>query len=140
MRLTSRALAALLGAFVLVMTAASQTPAPAADKSGRDASAPPAASSPPAAQQPQQPVCGWELMTEQERADFRTKMRSLKTPEEQAQFRAEHHEQMKARAKERGVTLPDDPRSGCGKGAGGVRGPGPGPGPAPRPGIPDGSS
>jgi hypothetical protein len=76
-------------------------------------------------------------MTEQERADVQAKMRSLKTPEERAKFRAEHHEQMKARAKERGVALPDGPGSGCGKG--GMRGPGPGPGPGPHPRGPTGS-
>jgi hypothetical protein len=125
----SRLLAATLGTIVLMMTAAAQTPAPAAAKPGKDAAAPPAASSPAGTQQAQKPVCGWQLMTEQERADYQAKMRSLKTAEEQTQFRAAHHEQMKARAKERGVTLPEDPGSGCGKGPGGMHGPGPGPHP-----------
>ena len=129
MPFTSRLLAATLGIIVLMMTAAAQTPAPAAAKPGKDAAAPPAASSPAGAQQAQKAVCGWQLMTEQERADYQAKMRSLKTPEEQAKFRAAHHEQMKARAKERGVTLPEEPGSGCGKGPSGMHGPGPGPHP-----------
>lgn len=129
MRFTSRVFAAALGVAVLAATAASQSPPTAATKSDKDASAPPAAASPAAPKQAQQPVCGWQLMTDQERVEFRGKMRSLKTPEERAQFRAAHHEQMAARAKERGVALPDDPQSGCGKGPGGMRGPGPGPHP-----------
>ena len=82
-------------------------------------------------------IYGSELMTPQERNQYLTRMRTLKTLEEREQFRKEHHEQMKERAKQRGVTLPDEPpaqgrgmgpRYGDAPGAG--RGPGPGPGPA----------
>ncbi len=57
----------------------------------------------------QERVYGWQLMTPEERAEHRTKMRSLKTPEEREAFRREHHEKMKERAKEKGVVLPDEP-------------------------------
>ncbi len=55
------------------------------------------------------PIYGSELMTAQERTEHRDRMRAAKTPEEREQIRAEHHERMQARAKERGVTLPDQP-------------------------------
>jgi hypothetical protein len=106
---------------------------------------PPATPKPPApstaeapadqvAAKPQPRVYGWQLMTEQERADFRAKMRSLKTPEERQAFRRQHHEQMKARAKERGVTLPEEPPmrgppAGSGMGKGMQQGTPPGPPP-----------
>jgi len=72
-----------------------------------------------------QDIYGSQLMTTQERNEYRNKMRATKTAEERERIRAEHHEQMKVRAKERGVTLPDQPPAGRGPGAG----PGPGPGP-----------
>ena len=52
-------------------------------------------------------VYGWELMTSQEREEYRAKMRALDTLEDREKFRTEHHEAMQARAKERGLTLPD---------------------------------
>ena len=86
----------------------------------------------------EQPACGRALMTREEQAAHRERMRSLPTPEERAAYRAEHHARMLERAKERGVELPP---AGCprGRGMGGPgmggpgAGPGPGPGPAPRP-------
>ncbi len=74
---------------------------------------------------PDQQIYGSQLMTQQERDAHRAKMRSAKTYEEQQRIRNEHHEQMKVRAKERGVTLPDAPPANRGPGMG----PGPGPGP-----------
>ena len=59
--------------------------------------------------QTQTQVYGSQLMTDAERAAFQTKMRSLKTTAERDAFRVEHHDQMKARAAEKGVTLPDSP-------------------------------
>jgi hypothetical protein len=76
--------------------------------------------------QDQEQVYGSQLMTQQERTAYRAKMRAAKTQEERERIRAEHHEQMKARAKERGVTLPDEPPArggGMGPGGGGM-GPG----------------
>ncbi|MCK9238449.1 MAG: EF-hand domain-containing protein [Thiopseudomonas sp.] len=70
--------------------------------------------------QQQEQIYGSQLMTPQERAEQRTKMRAAKTAEEQEQIRREHHERMVIRAKERGVTLPDEPLTrGGGMGAGG---------------------
>jgi len=75
--------------------------------------------------QKQEQVYGSQLMTKQERMEYREKMRAAKTAEEREQIRKEHHEQMKARAKARGVTLPDDPLTrGGGMGSGGGMGPG----------------
>ncbi|MGE5028260.1 MAG: hypothetical protein ACM3JK_07280 [Betaproteobacteria bacterium] len=71
-------------------------------------------------QQDQQRIYGSQLMTPEERNAYRAKMRSAKTQEEREKIRAEHHEQMKARAKERGIALPDEPpMKGGGMGRGG---------------------
>lgn len=53
---------------------------------------------------------GWALMTEQERNEHRERMRSMKTYEECAAYRDQHHEQMAARAKERGGQALAQPR------------------------------
>ncbi|MBS4095956.1 MAG: hypothetical protein KGZ83_03850 [Sulfuricella sp.] len=81
--------------------------------------------------QAQEPIYGSQLMTKQERAEHRTKMRAAKTPEEREQIRKEQHQLMQERAKERGVTLPAEPPvggGGMGPG-GGMMGPGGGMGP-----------
>jgi hypothetical protein len=73
--------------------------------------------------QTQTQIYGSQLMTDAERAAFQTKMRSLKTTAERDAFRVEHHDQMKARAAEKGVTLPDTPmmnKSGKGQAAPGT--------------------
>ncbi len=75
-------------------------------------------------------IYGSQLMTRQERNEYRIRMRAAKTVEEREQIRKEHHERMKERAKERGVTLPDEPPvRGGGTGPGGGMGPGNGMGP-----------
>ena len=122
-----RLVAGVIGTFALTsafgfQTATSPAPAPSTTQA-------PSGKAPPA-QQPR--VYGWQLMTEQEKADFRAKMRSLKTAEERQAFRRQHHEEMKARAKERGVSLPDEPsmrgpRGGGGMGKGMQQGNPPGP-------------
>lgn len=67
--------------------------------------------SPPlAAQQEQRQVYGWELMSPQERAQHREKMRSLETEQAREQYRMEHHRRMQKRAEQQGVTLPDTPQ------------------------------
>lgn len=74
----------------------------------------------------QEQIYGSQLMTQQERTAYRARMRAAKTQEEREKIRAEHHEQMKMRAKEKGVTLPDMPPAmggGMGPGGGGM-GPG----------------
>ena len=73
------------------------------------------------AAQSQPPIYGSQLMTQQERAQYRAHMRSLRTAQERERFRMEHHERMQERAQARGVTLPDMPpaRGGRGMGPGG---------------------
>ncbi|MBK5914031.1 hypothetical protein [Rhodocyclus purpureus] len=95
-----------------------------------EAAAPPPAAAKPAAT----PIYGSQLMTAQERSEYRSRMRSAKSAEEREKVRLEHHEAMKARAAERGVTLPDAPPPqgmGQGKGPGGGMGPGRGMGMGP---------
>lgn len=75
-----------------------------------------------------QDIYGSRLMTVQERNEYRKRMREAKTMEERERIRGEHHEQMKVRAKERGVTLPDEPPAGRGPGMGPGPGDGMGPG------------
>lgn len=76
------------------------------------------------------PVYGSQLMTNQERVEYRNRMRAAKTAEEREQIRLEHHKQMQERAKERGVTLPDvPPPRGAGRGMGPGAGMGGGAGP-----------
>jgi hypothetical protein len=72
-------------------------------------------------------IYGSQLMTQQERNEYRAKMRSLRTAQEREQLRFEHHERMQQRARERGVTLPDAPPARGARGAG-PGGPGMGPG------------
>jgi hypothetical protein len=71
--------------------------------------------------QDQDRIYGSQLMTNEERLEYRNRMRAAKTIEERAQIRNEHHERMKIRAREQGVTLPDEPPY-----PGGGMGPGPG--------------
>lgn len=73
-------------------------------------------------------VYGWELMSGQERSDYRQQMQQLKTEQEREQFRIEHHQRMEERAKAQGVKLKETPMNkskgnsmgpGSGKGTGG---------------------
>lgn len=79
-------------------------------------------------------VCGRELMRADELAQHRAKMQSLTTPAERTAYRAQHHAEMAARAKERGVTLDPAqcPHGGMGMGMGPGRG-GPPPAAPPKP-------
>ena len=62
---------------------------------------------------------GYQLMTEQERAQHRATMRSFNTEAEREAYRRQHHEMMQERAKAQGVTLPDEPMPrGQGRGMG----------------------
>lgn len=74
----------------------------------------------------QETIYGSQIMTQQERTEYRSRMRAANTAEEREQIRQEHHERMKERAKAQGVTLPDEPPArggGMGPGGGGM-GPG----------------
>jgi hypothetical protein len=65
-------------------------------------------------------IYGSELMTEKERNEYRERIRNAKTEQEREKIRSEHHEKMMVRAKEKGVTLPDEPPAkGGGVGPGG---------------------
>lgn len=93
----------------------------------------PGSSSKAAEQQPGQttePIYGHQMMTPEEMAAYRNKMHSAKTAEERERLRAEHHREMQARAKERGITLPEEPpaRAQRGQGMGPGMGMGPGAG------------
>jgi hypothetical protein len=92
-------------------------------------------------QQLQEEIYGSQLMSQQERIDYRAQMKAAKTDEERAQLRQKHQAQMQARAEKQGVTLPNGPpmsnavpgmRPGTGMGGhepaagAGMIGPGPG--------------
>jgi hypothetical protein len=84
------------------------------------------------AAEPEEPIYGRQLMTQQERREHREQLRSAKSWEEREQLRHEHHERMQERARAKGIALPDPPparSSGTGPGAYGQGGPGPRPGP-----------
>lgn len=71
-------------------------------------------------------IYGSQLMTNQERIEYRNRMRTATTTQEREQIRLEHHEAMQTRAKAQGMSLPDTPPAmggGMGIGSGG-RGPG----------------
>ena len=57
--------------------------------------------------QPQ--IYGSQLMSDAERTEYQSKMRSLKTDKEREALRLDHHEKMKVRAAEKGITLPNSP-------------------------------
>lgn len=74
-------------------------------------------------------IYGSHMMTQQERIEYRARMRAANTDEERVRIRAEHHERMKERARERGLKIPDEPPprgmgGGMGPGMGGGMGPG----------------
>ena len=54
-------------------------------------------------------IYGYQLMTAEERVQYRERIRNAKTAEERARIRAEHHKAMQERARERGITLPNPP-------------------------------
>jgi len=81
----------------------------------------------PTQEQMQEQAYGWQLMSDQERQEYRQQMQQMKTDEERAAFRRLHHEQMEERAREMGVTLPPEPGP-MGKGMGPGMGKGMGPG------------
>ena len=99
-----------------------------------------------AADAAQEPIFGSQLMTEQERTVHRARMWAAQSDEARNAIRAEHHEQMRARAQERGVSLPEVPPArgagmgqGRGMGQGPALGPGRGAGPGAGPGAGQGA-
>jgi hypothetical protein len=93
--------------------------------------------------QTQVQIYGSQLMTPAERTEYQSKMRALKTDKERDAFRLDHHDKMKVRAAEKGVTLPNSspavgagPKANSGMGAGPGSGMGAGQGsPASAPGV-----
>jgi hypothetical protein len=83
------------------------------------------AADPPVQKQAQEQIYGSQLMTAQERTEYQAKMRAAPSPEAREQIRAQHHTEMQVRAKQKGVTLPDEPPA---HGKGGGMGPGGGTG------------
>ena len=77
-------------------------------------------------------IYGYQLMTPDELNAYRAKMRAAKTLQERERIRSENHAAMQARAKERGVTLPPEPK--LGRNVGTMRGPGTGVAPGSGPG------
>jgi hypothetical protein len=71
----------------------------------------------------QEQLYGSQLMSQEERAEQRARMRSAGTWEEQQRIREEHHERMEQRAEKLGIDLPDEPMPGHGsmmQGSGGM--------------------
>jgi hypothetical protein len=81
----------------------------------------------------QDQVYGSQLMTQQEHDNYRDLMHAAKTGQERDFVRQSHYKQMKVRAKQQGVTLPDEsPAHGMAPGMGfgsGMGDPGNGMGP-----------
>jgi hypothetical protein len=75
----------------------------------------------PVQTQAQEQIYGSQLMTVQERTEYQARMRAAKSVEAREKIRAEHHEAMQVRAREKGLTLPDEPPA---RGMGGGMGPG----------------
>jgi hypothetical protein len=76
--------------------------------------------------QKQEQIYGSQLMTKQERAEYRNTMRATKTAEKREQIRKRHRQRMRKRARVHGLTLPDTPSAngggmsrGSGMGSGG---------------------
>ena len=117
--LASAAFAVCLGAAAFAEEGKAQAPGPA-ETAGSSGVTPPA-----------EPIFGREMMTEQEMTEQRARMRAAKTSEERERLRQEHHQKMVERAKQRAVTLPEQPMGGppasAGRGMGMEPGMGPGP-------------
>lgn len=80
---------------------------------------------------PKEQLYGSQLMTPQEQAAHRARMRVAQTPEEKAKLRVLQHERMQDRARQLGVEIPAAPPAvgggmGPGAGTGGGMGMGPG--------------
>jgi len=56
-------------------------------------------------------VYGWQLMSVQERNEYRTKMQNMNTAEERKRFQMQHHEQMEKRAQLQRKSLPEKPQN-----------------------------
>ena len=59
--------------------------------------------------QKQEQIYGSQMMTEQERNEYRARMQAAKTNEEREQIRMQHHERMQERAQSQGLSMPETP-------------------------------
>lgn len=59
------------------------------------------------AQKPEQ-IYGRQLMTRRERNEYRSRILNARTAEDRKQIRQQHHERMRARAAERGLSIPEE--------------------------------
>jgi len=59
------------------------------------------------------PISGYGMMSQQEREQFRERMRSM-TPEQRQAYRLEHHERMRERAQAQGFDIEDLPPTAAG--------------------------
>jgi hypothetical protein len=117
-------------AAALALGALAVWPRPAAfaeEEGAGKAAAPVPAEAPKTPQVPPQgeTIFGQHMMTQQEMADHRARMHAAKTPEEREKIRQQHHQQMVERAKQRGISLPEQPLgppAGAGRGMGLGRG------------------
>ena len=74
----------------------------------------------------QDQIYGSQLMTKEERMEYRKKQLNAKSAEEREQIRQEHHALMQERAKAQGKKLPDEPPAGGAMHKGGGMGSGDG--------------
>lgn len=75
-----------------------------------------------------QEIYGSQLMTFQERAEYRERLRNTQSAEERERIRREHHTRMQERARARGVKIPETaPPQGMRRGIGSGDGTGMGP-------------
>ena len=54
-----------------------------------------------------QAIYGWQLMTRQEIAAYRQRLRQLSSVDERSRYREQHRQTMQTRAQQRGVSLPN---------------------------------
>jgi hypothetical protein len=59
--------------------------------------------------QEQEHIYGSQMMTEQERNEYRARIQAAKTNDEREQIRMEHHERMRERARAQGLSMPETP-------------------------------
>lgn len=63
------------------------------------------------AQQSDRDIYGYQMMTEQERNEYRRRLEDAKTTKEREQIMTEHRAEMQARAKDKGVDLEETEES-----------------------------
>lgn len=99
-----------------IATAQPAGPGPGAGPCAAGASAPTGANCPgptmrgPGARWGQGWTPGWSMMSDAERQQHRDKLATIKTHDECRDYMAKHHDEMVARAKDKGIAMPARPR------------------------------